>query len=156
MNIIIFGPPGAGKGTQSDKLIEKYDLTHIATGDLFRMHLGNNTPLGLEAKKYMEEGNLVPDKVVIDMVENKIQESADSSGFIFDGFPRTVNQAISLDSMLSSKELEINFLISLTVDDKELISRIKKRSLVSGRVDDQSEEKINNRIKFIPNLNKYL
>ena len=160
MNIIIFGPPGAGKGTQSDKLIEKYDLTHIATGDLFRMHLGNNTPLGLEAKKYMEEGNLVPDKVVIDMVENKIQESADSSGFIFDGFPRTVNQAISLDSMLSSKELEINFLISLTVDDKELISRIKKRSLVSGRVDDQSEEKINNRINVyknetLPVLNHY-
>ena len=160
MNIIIFGPPGAGKGTQSDKLIEKYDLTHIATGDLFRMHLGNNTPLGLEAKKYMEEGNLVPDKVVIDMVENKIQESVDSSGFIFDGFPRTVNQAISLDSMLSSKELEINFLISLTVDDKELISRIKKRSLVSGRVDDQSEEKINNRINVyknetLPVLNYY-
>jgi len=160
MNIIIFGPPGAGKGTQSDKLIEKYDLTHIATGDLFRMHLGNNTPLGLEAKKYMEEGNLVPDKVVIDMVENKIQESADSSGFIFDGFPRTVNPAISLDSMLSSKELEINFLISLTVDDKELISRIKKRSLVSGRVDDQSEEKINNRINVyknetLPVLNHY-
>ena len=160
MNIIIFGPPGAGKGTQSDKLIEKYDLTHIATGDLFRMHLGNNTPLGLEAKKYMEEGNLVPDKVVIDMVENKIQESVDSSGFIFDGFPRTVNQAISLDSMLSSKELEINFLISLTVDDKELISRIKKRSLVSGRVDDQSEEKINNRINVykketLPVLNHY-
>ena len=160
MNIIIFGPPGAGKGTQSDKLIEKYDLTHIATGDLFRMHLGNNTPLGLEAKKYMEEGNLVPDKVVIDMVENKIQESVDSSGFIFDGFPRTVNQAISLDRMLSSKELEINFLISLTVDDKELISRIKKRSLVSGRVDDQSEEKINNRINVyknetLPVLNHY-
>ena len=151
MNIIIFGPPGAGKGTQSDKLIEKYDLTHIATGDLFRMHLGNNTPLGLEAKKYMEEGNLVPDKVVIDMVENKVQESIDSSGFIFDGFPRTVNQAISLDSMLSSKELEINFLISLTVDDKELISRIKKRSLVSGRVDDQSEKKINNRINVYKN-----
>lgn len=161
MNIIIFGPPGAGKGTQSDKLIEKYDLTHIATGDLFRMHLGNNTPLGLEAKKYMEEGNLVPDKVVIDMVENKIQESVDSSGFIFDGFPRTVNQAISLDSMLSSKKLEINFLISLTVDDKELISRIKKRSLVSGRVDDQSEEKINNRINVyknetLPVLNHYI
>ena len=154
MNIIIFGPPGAGKGTQSDKLIEKYDLTHIATGDLFRMHLGNNTPLGLEAKKYMEEGNLVPDKVVIDMVEDKIQESVDSSGFIFDGFPRTVNQAISLDSMLSSKELEINFLISLTVDDKELISRIKKRSLVSGRVDDQSEEKINNRKNNLDNLKK--
>ena len=160
MNIIIFGPPGAGKGTQSDKLIDKYNLAHIATGDLFRTHLGNNTPLGLEAKKYMEEGNLVPDKVVVDMVENKIQENVDSSGFIFDGFPRTVNQAICLDNMLSSKKLEINYLISLTVDDKELISRIKKRSLVSGRVDDQSEEKINNRINVyknetLPVLNYY-
>ena len=124
------------------------------------MHLGNNTSLGLEAKKYMEEGNLVPDKVVIDMVEVKIKENLNSNGFIFDGFPRTVKQAEALDVMLKAKKLEINRLISLEVKDEELISRIKKRSLVSGRVDDQSEDKINNRISVykketLPVLNHY-
>jgi|TARA_B100001113_G_scaffold297203_1_gene254954 adenylate kinase len=160
MNIILFGPPGAGKGTQSDKLIEKYKLTHLSTGDLFRNHLGNNTPLGLEAKKFMDEGNLVPDSVVINMVKEEIETKGNSKGFIFDGFPRTVNQAEALDSMLKEKNLTINFLISLEVDDDELISRIKKRALVSGRIDDQSEEKINNRIKVykdetLPVLNHY-
>ena len=146
MNIILFGPPGAGKGTQSDKLIEKYKLSHLSTGDLFRMHLGNSTPLGIEAKKYMDEGNLVPDTVVINMVKEEIENNYECKGFIFDGFPRTVNQAIALDNMLNKKNLSIDNLISLEVDDNELISRIKKRSLVSGRVDDQSEEKINVRI----------
>jgi adenylate kinase len=160
MNIILFGPPGAGKGTQSDKLIEKYNLNHLSTGDLFRNHLGNNTPLGLEAKKFMDEGNLVPDSVVINMVKEEIESKENIKGFIFDGFPRTVNQAEALDSMLNKKELRINFLISLEVDDKELINRIKKRALVSGRIDDQSEDKINNRIKVyneetLPVLNHY-
>ena len=160
MNIILFGPPGAGKGTQSDKLIEKYNLNHLSTGDLFRNHLGNNTPLGLEAKKFMDEGNLVPDSVVINMVKEEIEFKEDSKGFIFDGFPRTVNQAEALDSMLNEKGLRINFLISLEVDDDELINRIKKRALVSGRIDDQSEDKINNRIKVyneetLPVLNHY-
>ncbi len=100
MNIILFGPPGAGKGTQSDKIIEKYKLKHLSTGDLFRMHLGNNTPLGIEAKKYMDEGNLVPDSVVINMVKEEIENNNQSKGFIFDGFPRTVNQAVALDEML--------------------------------------------------------
>ena len=160
MNIILFGPPGAGKGTQSDKLIEKYNLNHLSTGDLFRNHLGNNTPLGLEAKKFMDEGNLVPDSVVINMVKEEIESKKRSKGFIFDGFPRTVNQAEALDSMLNEKELRINFLISLEVDDEELIDRIKKRALISGRIDDQSEDKINNRIKVyneetLPVLNHY-
>ena len=160
MNIILFGPPGAGKGTQSDKLIDKYNLIHLSTGDLFRLHLNNNTTLGIEAKKYMDEGNLVPDSVVIGMVKNKIEENIDATGFIFDGFPRTVNQAIALDNMLSSKNISINFLISLEVDDNELISRIKRRAIVSERVDDQSEEKINKRIKVykeetLPVLNHY-
>ena len=131
MNIILFGPPGAGKGTQSDKLIEKFKLSHLSTGDLFRMHLGNSTPLGIEAKKYMDEGNLVPDTVVINMVKEEIENNYDSKGFIFDGFPRTVNQAIALDNMLNEKNLSIDNLISLEVDDDELISRIKKRALVS-------------------------
>ena len=160
MNLILFGPPGAGKGTQSDKLIVKYNLIHLSTGDLFRLHLKNSTALGIEAKKYMDKGNLVPDSVVINMVKDKIQENLNSNGFIFDGFPRTVNQAIALDEMLKTKNLNIDFLISLEVDDKELISRITKRGLVSGRVDDQSEGKINNRImvyknETMPVLNHY-
>ena len=160
MNIILFGPPGAGKGTQSDKLIEKYNLNHLSTGDLFRNHLGNNTPLGLEAKKFMDEGNLVPDSVLINTVIEEVESKKNIKGFIFDGFPRTVNQAEALDSMLNEKGLRINFLISLEVDDKELINRIKKRALVSGRIDDQSEDKINNRIKVyneetLPVLNHY-
>ncbi len=147
MNIILFGPPGAGKGTQSDKIIKKFQLCHLSTGDLFRMHLGNNTSLGKEAKKYMDDGNLVPDSVVINMVQEEIEKNKDKNGFIFDGFPRTVNQASALDEMLNNNNLSIDKLISLEVDDQELITRIKKRALVSGRIDDQSEEKINNRIR---------
>ena len=147
INIILFGPPGAGKGTQSDKLIQKYNLIHLSTGDLFRIHLNNKTKLGLEAKKFMDNGNLVPDSVVINMVEKKILENLNSNGFIFDGFPRTVNQAIALDQMLEKNNLIINLMITLNVNDEELKKRIKKRALVSGRIDDQSEEKINNRIQ---------
>ena len=137
MNVIIFGPPGAGKGTQSDKLIEKYNLIHIATGDLFRMHLGNNTSLGLEAKKYMEEGNLVPDKVVINMVEDKIKENLNSNGFIFDGFPRTIAQAVSLDKI--SAEFKISKVIVFEAGRDELIKRILNRGETSGRSDDTEE-----------------
>ena len=99
MILIFFGPPGAGKGTQSNKLIQKYNLIHLSTGDLFRIHLNNKTELGLEARKFMDNGNLVPDSIVINMVEKKILENLNSNGFIFDGFPRTVNQAIALDQM---------------------------------------------------------
>ncbi|BDD10745.1 adenylate kinase [Fulvitalea axinellae] len=146
LNIVLFGPPGAGKGTQSEKIIEKYDLCHISTGDLFRKHLGEGTELGKLAQKYMDNGNLVPDEVVIDMVDAKLQETKDVKGFIFDGFPRTVAQAEALDKLLNAKETPISGMIALEVEDDELRNRILERGKSSGRADDQSVEKINNRI----------
>lgn len=148
LNIILFGPPGAGKGTQSEKIIDKYKLTHIATGDLFRKHLGEGTDLGKLAQKYMDEGNLVPDEVVIGMVDEKIKETkASSGGYIFDGFPRTVPQAKALDTLLEEKGEKIAGMIALDVPEEELKSRIKERGKTSGRADDQNEAKIENRIK---------
>jgi len=148
LNIILFGPPGAGKGTQSEKIIDKYKLTHIATGDLFRKHLGEGTDLGKLAQKYMDEGNLVPDEVVIGMVDEKIKETkANSSGYIFDGFPRTVPQAKALDTLLEEKGEKIAGMIALDVPEEELKKRIKERGKTSGRTDDQNESKIENRIK---------
>ncbi len=147
INIVLFGPPGAGKGTQSDKIIDKYNLTHISTGDLFRKHLSEGTELGKIAKKYMDEGNLVPDDVVIKMVEIIISECIDCPGVIFDGFPRTVNQAIALDQMLEKFEETISGMILLEVEEEELINRILLRGKTSGRTDDQDLEKINNRIE---------
>ena len=146
LNIVLFGPPGAGKGTQSTKLTDQYSLIHISTGDLFRQHLGQNTALGQLAKTYMDVGNLVPDEVVIDMVEDKIQENLSAKGFIFDGFPRTINQASALDTMLEKHKLSITGMIALEVPEDELKKRIKERAKTSGRVDDQDDEKINNRI----------
>ena len=146
LNIVLFGPPGAGKGTQSENIIRSYSLIHISTGDLFRKHLGEGTSLGKEAKSYMDAGNLVPDEIVIGMVEAKIEEQLDAKGFIFDGFPRTVNQANALDKMLEAHNLSISGMIALEVPEDELKSRIKERAKTSGRVDDQDEEKINNRI----------
>jgi adenylate kinase len=147
INIVLFGPPGAGKGTQSDKIIDKYNLTHISTGDLFRKHLSEGTELGKIAKKYMDEGNLVPDDVVIKMVEIIISECIDCPGVIFDGFPRTVNQAIALDQMLEKFEETISGMILLEVEEEELKNRILLRGKTSGRTDDQDLEKINNRIE---------
>ncbi|MEB2780189.1 adenylate kinase [Algoriphagus persicinus] len=146
-NIVLFGPPGAGKGTQSEKLIQRYGFTHLSTGDLFRKHLGEGTELGQLAKKYMNEGRLVPDEVVISMVEDKINEIKDARGFIFDGFPRTTAQAEALDKMLSKHNLEINGMIALQVPESVLKARIKERGKTSNRVDDQDDEKINTRIK---------
>jgi adenylate kinase len=147
-NIVLFGPPGAGKGTQSEKLIEKYGLTHLSTGDLFRKHLGEGTELGVLAKKYMNEGRLVPDEVVIGMVEDKINESKNSTqGYIFDGFPRTTAQAEALDEMLAIHGLSISGMIALDVPEDVLKARIIERGKTSNRVDDQDEEKINTRIK---------
>tara|TARA_B100000945_G_scaffold177424_1_gene142284 strand:- start:1 stop:576 length:576 start_codon:yes stop_codon:yes gene_type:complete len=147
LNIVLFGPPGAGKGTQSEKVLKKYNLVHLSTGDLFRLHLNNETALGLEAKKYMNKGDLVPDEIVIDMVEDKINKSSNVIGFVFDGFPRTINQAIALDNMLEKKNIPIKQMIALKVDEKELIKRIQNRAKTSGREDDKSIEKINNRIQ---------
>lgn len=147
LNIVLFGPPGAGKGTQSARIIDKYSLTHISTGDLFRLHLSQSTELGRQAKGYMDAGNLVPDELVIRMVEERIEELPDSRGFIFDGFPRTVAQAEALDRMLEHRGIPISGMIALEVDDEELRSRIRFRAQSSGRVDDQDEEKISNRIR---------
>lgn len=146
INIVLFGPPGSGKGTQSEKIIDKYNLTHIATGDLFREHMHNGTSLGKKAKNYMENGLLVPDQLVIDMVEQKISEHKDTRGFIFDGFPRTVPQAEALDVMLKDHNIKINSTLCLDVDEEELKKRIKLRSVTSGRSDDQDIVKINKRI----------
>ena len=147
LNIVLFGPPGAGKGTQSERLIEKYGLTHLSTGDLFRKHLGEGTDLGNLAKKYMDEGHLVPDQVVIGMVEDKISHSHDSAGFIFDGFPRTTAQAEALDKMLENHGMMISGMIALDVPHDILKMRILERGKTSNRADDQNEEKINTRIK---------
>lgn len=146
-NIVLFGPPGAGKGTQSEKIIEKYGLTHLSTGDLFRKHLGEGTELGILAKKYMNEGRLVPDEVVIGMVEAKIADTGDTKGFIFDGFPRTTAQAEALDQMLENHHMKIDGMIALDVPEEVLKARIKERGKTSGRADDQDDAKIQTRIK---------
>lgn len=147
LNIVLFGPPGAGKGTQSEKLIEKYELNHISTGDLFRKHLSEGSELGQLARKYMDEGRLVPDEVVIGMVDDKIKSTKDAEGFIFDGFPRTVAQAKALDDLLEKNSMEISGMIALEVPEDVLKERIRGRGKTSGRVDDQDEEKINTRIQ---------
>ena len=146
INIILFGPPGAGKGTQSAKIIEKYSLLHIATGDLFRKHLKEGTPLGNLAKEYMNKGNLVPDQLVIDMVDDKIQSTENASGIIFDGFPRTIPQAQALDKLLNSKSAPIKVLIELVVTEDELRKRLAERAMKENRPDDAKPEVIENRI----------
>ena len=146
INIILFGPPGAGKGTQSAKLIEKYSLTHISTGDLFRKHLKEGTPLGKMAQDYMNKGNLVPDQVVIDMVDDKISNSGKISGIIFDGFPRTIPQAQALDRLLSQKNAPIKILVELVVPEDELRNRLADRAVKENRPDDAKPAVIDNRI----------
>ncbi len=148
LNIVLFGPPGAGKGTQSEKIIDKYDLVHISTGELFRRHIGEGTPLGKLAQEYIDDGNLVPDEVVVRMVAAKIEAQPDARGFIFDGFPRTVDQAKELDVMLEKIGLKITLMLALEVHDEELRARLRLRGKISGRADDQTDEKINNRINI--------
>ncbi|HCT29937.1 MAG TPA: adenylate kinase [Bacteroidales bacterium] len=147
LNVVLFGPPGAGKGTQSEKLIEKFNLKHLSTGDILRAAIKNQTPLGLEAKKIIDKGNLVPDDVVIGLISRELDEHKDAQGFIFDGFPRTTVQAKELDTMLDSKGLHINLMMALEVEHQELIKRLLNRGLQSARPDDQNVEIIENRIK---------
>ncbi len=146
LNIVLFGPPGAGKGTQSEKIIEKYHLIHLSTGDLLRSQITAGTELGLKAKTLMDQGILVPDEVVIGMIDAKLQEHNDVPGFIFDGFPRTVKQAEALDELLESHGEQISVMVALVVPDEELKKRLLIRGQTSGRPDDQNEEKIKTRI----------
>lgn len=148
INLILFGPPGSGKGTQAVKLAEEFNLLHISTGDLFRSELKNETPLGLEAKKYMDKGELVPDEVTIGMFSNKLDEFAGKvDGFIFDGFPRTQPQAEALDKLLDLKNTGITVVLALEVPEDEIVSRIKERGKSSGRADDLDDSIIRNRFK---------
>lgn len=166
INIVLFGKPGAGKGTQAEILKEKYNLTHLSTGDIFRFNMKNDTPLGQEAKAYIERGDLVPDALTINMLQEEIKKNPESKGFLFDGFPRTIAQANALDEFLSSQNWFINATIALEANDEILVERILERGKTSGRVDDQDEEKIRNRyqeynektaplVDFYQNQNKY-
>ena len=151
LNIILFGPPGSGKGTQASKLIEKYNLFHISTGDMFRFELSNNTELGQLARSYMEKGQLVPDSVTISMLEKRVEDNPDVKGFIFDGFPRTTTQAEALDAFLAARGESITGLIELVVNEDEIVKRILLRGASSGRTDDNDESIIRNRFTVYRN-----
>jgi adenylate kinase len=145
INIVLFGKPGAGKGTQAEFLKGKFNLTHLSTGDIFRYNIKNNTELGLLAKTFMDKGDLVPDAVTIKMLQSEVDQHQDSAGFLFDGFPRTIAQAEALDAFLSSKNQQINVTLAIDADDDVLVKRLLQRGKTSGRPDDQDEEKIRNR-----------
>jgi len=147
LNLILFGPPGAGKGTQSEQLIDAYNLKHISTGDLLRAERKAGTELGIKANEYIAKGELVPDEVVVGMVRNFMKEHSSSKGFIFDGFPRTTPQAEALDNLLSEFGAKIDIVLGLEVIEDELVKRLLLRGETSGRADDQSEETIRNRFK---------
>jgi adenylate kinase len=139
-NLVIFGPPGAGKGTQSEKIIEKYNLAHISTGDMFRMHIQNDTDLGKKVKQILADGLLVPDSITIEMLEEEVNRRPDVNGFIFDGFPRTVPQAEALDDFLLSKGNKINLVLQLDVNQEVIKERISERQKISGRADDDADK----------------
>lgn len=146
LNIVLFGPPGAGKGTQSEKLIHEYNLVHLSTGDIFRGNIKGETQLGRLAKSFMDKGELVPDSVTISMLENEVEKHPSAKGFIFDGFPRTSAQASALDLFLKTKGTEITCMLALEVDEEELIKRLLNRAKTSGRSDDADENIVRNRI----------
>ena len=145
INIVLFGKPGAGKGTQAEFLKTKYNLTHLSTGDIFRLNIKNETDLGKLAKTYIDQGDLVPDEITIKMLNAEVEKNPTSAGFLFDGFPRTLAQAIALDEFLVSKNQKITATIALEANDEILIRRLLERGKTSGRIDDQDEEKIRNR-----------
>ena len=144
-NLILFGPPGSGKGTQSEKLIEKYGLIHLATGNLLRQEIADQTPLGVEAKNFIDKGQLVPDEVVIGMISSCLENHTQANGFLFDGFPRTVAQAEALDKLLALKKTEITLMIALDVSEDELVDRLMNRGKTSGRTDDVDDSIIRKR-----------
>lgn len=146
-NIILFGPPGSGKGTQSEKLIAAYGLVHLSTGDILRREIAQATELGLEAKKLMDNGQLVPDAVVVGMIKSALENNPQAKGFLFDGFPRTEAQSVSLDALLAEKNTEIGVVLALEVSNEELTKRLLNRGLTSGRSDDTNESIIKNRIQ---------
>ena len=146
LNIVLFGPPGSGKGTQSEKIIDRYGLIHFSTGDMLRAELAAETELGLRAKSIMEKGELVPDEIIIGMIRNRIGGESDAGGFIFDGFPRTVAQAAALDALLEELGTKIDVMLGLEVERQELIDRLLKRGQEQGRADDNLQT-IENRIK---------
>jgi adenylate kinase len=150
-NLILFGPPGSGKGTQSEKLIEKYGWIHLSTGDLLRKETASQTKLGMEASSYMSKGQLVPDSVVIGMIGSALDANPQATGFLFDGFPRTVAQAEALDALLAEKNASINLVLALEVTQQELLSRLINRGKTSNRTDDSDESIIRNRIQEYEN-----
>lgn len=150
-NIILFGPPGAGKGTQAEVLKDKYQLIHISTGDVFRFNIKNETQLGKLAKSFIEKGKLVPDELTIDMLSHEVDKNPEAKGFIFDGFPRTEAQAEALDHLMDDKNSQINAMVALEVDDEILVERLLNRGKTSGRSDDADEAIIRNRIKVYYN-----
>lgn len=145
-NLILFGPPGSGKGTQSEKLIDRYGLKHLSTGDLLRSEISRQTTLGMEAKNFMDKGQLVPDEVVIGMISSALDENPQAKGFLFDGFPRTSAQAEALDKLLAGKHTSISVMLALDVSEEELVKRLLKRGETSGRSDDTNEQVIRARI----------
>lgn len=144
-NLILFGPPGSGKGTQSEKLVQKFGVIHLSTGNLLRHEIAAKTPLGLEAKNFMDKGQLVPDEVVIGMIDSSLEQHPDAKGFLFDGFPRTVAQAEALDKLLLLKKTDIRKVLALEVTEDELVKRLIKRGETSGRTDDTDEQVIRKR-----------